>query len=110
LEQAEAICQASDAFEGIIALRRQSLLRVQTGPGSQQNRYLVLDSVREYAAEKLVEWPAAAEGLGERHARELLRFAEVRVAQLRTPVETRALAALASEFDNLRAAFRWTRN
>src|SRR5207244_4323094 len=53
LAHAEAVCEAFDVFEGVMELRRHSLLRVETNAATQQTRFLMLESVREYAAEKM---------------------------------------------------------
>lgn len=107
MEDAEAICEAPDVFEGVVELRRQSLLRAETEPGSRRTRYSMLDSVREYAAEKQRLLPEAGEALRQRHAEHFLSFGEARAGRMRTPAEIEALEDLSREYDNLCAALAW---
>ena len=106
LDDAEAICETFDIFEGVQELRNQSLLRAETEAVTGATRFSMLESVREYAAEKLVEMPQL-ESVHQRHADYFLRFAEAQLLQLRTPEESRALVLFESHLDNVRAASRW---
>ena len=104
LPAAEEVCDVCDVFEGVQELRRHSFLRAETPAETQQMRFSMLELVREYAAGKL--------GAGEfhqRHALFFVGFAEERAAQVRTPGEAQALAEMALELDNLRAALDWSR-
>src|SRR6185503_18036861 len=109
MEDAEAVCDAFDVFECVMELRRQSFFRVETDSESQQTRFQMLDVLREYGAEKLAE----ANGLGgqtrRRHAEHFLRFAQERLATLRTGAEAGALHVLERSSDNLRASLEWAR-
>lgn len=107
LLDAEAICAAVDPFEGVPELQRHSLILVTTDTATQQNRYRMLETVREYAAEKLREVPEMEASLRARHAGHFLRFAEERVAHDRTPEEASALRDMEQELENLKAALRW---
>lgn len=102
---AEAVCEAFDVFEGVMELRRHSLLRGETDAG-QQTRYAMLESVRSYARERLDATPQG-EAMRRRHADYFLRFAQERVARLNTRDEIAALEQLSTELDNLRSAFKW---
>jgi predicted ATPase len=104
LPAAEEVCDVYDVFEGVHELRRHSFLRAETPAHTQQMRFFMLELVREYAAGKLSD----AE-FHQRHARYFLDFAEERAAAVRTPDEARALAEMALELDNLRAALDWSR-
>lgn len=110
MEDAEAVSEAFDVFEGVMELRRHSLLRAETQAATQRTRYSMLDSVREYAAEKLEESPGQAEALKRRHSAYFLRFAEERAARMRTCDEPAALDDLGTALDNIRAAVRWARD
>ncbi len=108
LADAEAICETFDVFEGVQELRNQSLLRTGTDAVTGATRFSMLESVREYAAEKLAALPRS-EVTHQRHAAYFLRFAEAQIAHLRTSEEPRALRRLQSHLDNVRAANRWAR-
>jgi len=103
LEDVEAVCEAFDVFEGVADLRRHSLLRSEVDAETQQTRFLMLNSLREYALEKLNE---GGEGSATRlrHARYFLEFAQQRLAKERTADEMGALQELEVNADNLRAA------
>ncbi len=107
LDDAEAICDALDVFEGVQELRGQSLLRVETDAATHQARFLMLEAVREYAAEKLAATPELDSMVRKRHAEYFQGFAAARIAQLRTPQETQALQELETHLDNVRAALEW---
>lgn len=103
LEAAEAVCQAADVIGGVLTLRANSLLRAETDATTQEERLYMLESVRDYAGEKL---PDA--NVHYRHATYFLNFASQRTARLRTRDEVTALYELEAEFDNLRTALEWT--
>ena len=106
LEAAEAVCDALDVLEGVLELRHQSLLRAETDEALQQTRYFMLESVREYAAEKLAASPTG-HGIHLRHGKYFLEFTGSRLALLRTPQEISALEQAEANLDNLRAALSW---
>jgi predicted ATPase len=71
LEAIEAICDAEgdlpvDAFEGISSLLDKSLLRQEEGPNGEP-RFVMLETVHEFAREKLGE-SAEAEEIKRVHA------------------------------------------
>jgi predicted ATPase/class 3 adenylate cyclase len=107
LEDAEAVCEAFDVFESVLSLRQQSLFRAEGPEGSQQPRFVMLDALRDYAAEKLGEVEGAEAAVRLRHAHHFLRFARERLSRLRTPEEPEALLELAKSEGNLRAALDW---
>ena len=71
-------------------------------------RYRLLETVREYAAERLAE-RGEAPAVGARHAAHYLALAEAAAPALRSPHPEVALRALEREHDNLRAALRGAR-
>jgi predicted ATPase len=103
----EAVCEGGDVFEGVLELRSSSLLRAETHGPTQQTRYRMLETVREYAAEKLRHLPDEGQSVWQRHNDYFLDFAGQRVARMRTREEAQALDELGSEYDNLRAALAW---
>lgn len=108
LEAAEAICDVPDVFEGVMELRQHSLLRAETYAPTQQMRYLMLESVREYATEKLNRFEDNGMWVRRRHAEYFLQFVEQRVALMKTRDEVRALDELSIDLDNLRMTMSWT--
>jgi predicted ATPase/DNA-binding SARP family transcriptional activator len=87
------------------ALIRHSLVQVQTG-ADEEPRFSMLETVREFAAERLREH-GAAELVAQAHARLYARF----VPQLEAEGVANSTPAWASriqrDYDNLRAALRW---
>jgi predicted ATPase/class 3 adenylate cyclase len=107
LESAEAVCGG----EGIERDRILELLAhlvdkslVVKLDRAQAARYAMLETIREYAREKLVD-SGEADALRRRHFEHFLRYA------LDLPVWVRprglGLADYGIEYDNLRAAFEW---
>ena len=106
LEDVEAICGGADlgidVLDGLEALVDQSLVR-QEQHGAEA-RAIMLETIREFALERLAASPDA-EAVRSRHALRFLALAEEAVPHL-LRVERRAwLARLEREHDNLRAAF-----
>lgn len=84
------------------ALVDQSLLRaVQAG------RYEVHELLRQYAAEKLEQADGENEAGRERHARYYAAFLQQREADLTGERQVEALAEIAADLDNIRAAWQW---
>ena len=110
LEMAETVCGPAeelgvDVFEGLGALVDQSLVRIDEMAGGEP-RFVMLDTIREFAAEML-----AARGetdmLASRHAHAMLTLAELAAPNL-TGVEQRTwLDRLERDHDNIRAAIEW---
>jgi predicted ATPase/transcriptional regulator with XRE-family HTH domain len=70
---------------------------------SVEPRFSLLETIRDFADERLVE-SGEARLLRRRHAEYFLAFAEVARSKIEGPEEKEALDALESEHDNLRAA------
>ncbi len=70
-------------------------------------RYHGLETVRQYALEKIME-SAEADGLHRRHLIWFLRLAEEAEARLDGPEQLEWLGQLETEHDNLRAALEWS--
>ncbi len=105
IEAAEAICDLSGEpdntsppiaiLEGLSTLIDQSLLR-QTNDLAGEPRFTMLETIREYALERLEE-QGEGERLRRRHAAYYASLVDVADAQLQ----------LDAEIDNLRAALTW---
>ena len=106
LRDAEAVCEGFDVFESVLELRDHSFFRVETEAKAQQDRYGMLDSLRDYALEKLRERPDPNE-VCRLHADHFLKFARAQTALFRGPKEAEALHALFRNEENLRAALTW---
>ena len=104
LEAAEAVCEADlDTLRGLI---ERNLVRQVAGAGAE-TRYEMLETIREFALERLHERPEA-EDLHRLHAEYLLAIAEAAEPELRGgPHQARWLERLGAEHDNHRAALRW---
>jgi non-specific serine/threonine protein kinase len=122
LEAAEAVCQgagihADDVLQLMLRLVRKSLVVVEeTGTG--QERYRLLETVRDYARQKLVAHGITNESaVHERHAAFYRALAEQRGPEVRDlsggwwgsteSTAAPALDELEAEHDNLRAALTW---
>ena len=105
LAAARSVCEASRAM--LASLVARSLLRERPGVEGEP-RYLMLETVREYALERLEVAPGPG-GVRERHAREMLSLAERFEQGLLVGAELRPwLDRLSAETGNFRAAFAWT--
>lgn len=92
--------------DAVDALQRNSLL-LRVEPPGRKARYSLLETVRDYARERL---EAASEEAGEirrRHADYFVDFGVTTAAQLEGPGQAAAAAQLEDEHDNLRAALQW---
>jgi non-specific serine/threonine protein kinase len=92
--------------DGLAALLGDSLLRMEVDP-SGEARYRMLETLREYALERLT---AAGESdeTRRRHADYFMRLAETAQPQLQTGgQQTVWLGRLDAEHENLRAALAW---
>jgi len=111
LDAAEPVCAAAGepampAFEGVSALVDKSLLRQSAGDDDEP-RFLMLDTVREFALEQLA---ASGEDGATRaaHADVLIALVERATPELSGPAQPHWLDRLEREHDDLRAAFDWT--
>ena len=106
-DAAEAVAghmQGIDVLDTLGLLLDQSLVQRKDVAG--RTRFAMLETLREFAAEKLAEGPDAP-GVRERHARFCRALAEEGEAQIRGPRQEAWLAHLAREHDNMRAALTW---
>jgi tetratricopeptide (TPR) repeat protein len=110
LDAAEAICQVDDelpitVLDGVEALIDSSLLQHEEA-GDGESRYLMLETIREYALERALECGEEPE-LCRRHAAYYLRLAEQAEPELTGPRQDIWLKRLEREHVNLHAALRW---
>ncbi len=99
LESAEAVCDAGlDTLESLVD---KSLVRVREG-----DRFWMLETIREYAAECLDE-TGEGEALRRRHAEHFCALAEAADLEIWGPQQADLLAQLEHDHSNLRAALEW---
>ena len=106
LEAAEAVCGPAseigqEVIDGVLSLANQSLLRTIENP--DEPRFQMLDTIREFAAEKLAERGGQAE-LERRHGAWCLAFATKGAAELSGDDQRAWLERFEHDHDNLRAA------
>src|SRR5918994_1232924 len=111
LEAIEAVCEAEgdlpmDALEGVSSLLDKSLLRQEEGPEGEP-RFVMLETIHEYAREKL-EASGEAEEVRRLHAEFFLSLAEEAEPELIGPDQLACLERLEAEHDNMRAALSWS--
>jgi hypothetical protein len=102
LEAAEEVADA--AVDTLESLADKSLLRYTS------DRFWMLETIRQYALERLTESGAQAD-LRARHAAYFLRFAEEVGRQIEdSALISDSLARVAADYDNLRSALEWARD
>ncbi len=107
LEAAEAIAgSVADVLDGLTDLVDGGLVRQDEQPGGE-TRFRMLETVREYAQERL-ESSEEAESALQRHAEWFLRLVEVANLTEYRAGEKAALDRLGQDLDNIRAALGWT--
>jgi predicted ATPase/class 3 adenylate cyclase len=90
---------------GLGHLADNSLLREEE-PVAGEPRWRMLDTIREYAVERLAADGEAPDARA-RHAHYIMTFAETAAAHLEGPEQQIWLARMERELDNTRAALRW---
>jgi predicted ATPase/DNA-binding XRE family transcriptional regulator len=93
------------ALDGVASLLDKSLLR-QATTGAAEPRYLMLETIREYAMEQLRAGDEAPE-IARRHAAYFVALAEAAEPELTGAEQSAWVARLETEHANLRAALAW---
>jgi predicted ATPase/class 3 adenylate cyclase len=109
LEAAEAVCAADpeldlDLLDGVASLVEKSLLR-QTG--EDEPRFTMLETIREYAEERLAERPDA-DGLRLAHAEHFAALARDAEPAFTSADQAVWIDRLEAEQDNCRGAIDWS--
>ncbi len=112
LEAAESVCAvgsvvAANILDLLTSLVDKSLVLAETQHG--EARYRLLETVRQYARDRVVEAGEEAE-VRTRHRAWCVALAEQAGAELRGPRQGVWLERLEVEHDNLRAALAWGRD
>ena len=108
LDAIERICDPDgefDVLELVASLIDKSLLRHAVGSDGEP-RFTMFQTVHEYAGERLLASPEAAQ-VRERHALYYLDLVERSVGELRGPQQETWLHTLDDEHHNIRAALAW---
>jgi predicted ATPase/class 3 adenylate cyclase len=119
LDAAEAVCcsvagepssslevaQTREVMDAVASLLDKSLLQQEAGLGGEA-RFSLLQTIQEFAKEKLVE-SGQEESIRERHADFFLALALDAKPKLQGPEQELWLDLLESEHNNLRAALNW---
>lgn len=110
LEAAEAVWQGEaglDLLDGLQSLVDKSLVRqIETEQG--QPRFMLLETIREYALERLT-LSGAAEAASAAHADYYLQLAEQMEPELLGSHQASCLDQLETEHNNMRAALAWSK-
>src|SRR6185436_9703893 len=99
---------ASGVLDAVDHLVAKSLLIAETHDGAE-TRYRLLETIKQYANEKLIE-SGLADAARRRHFRYFAGLAETGAAALAGPRALEWLDRLEAEHDNLRAALDWSGN
>ena len=110
LEAAERICAGDDVEDGevldlLTSLIDKSLVAIERSDA--RFRYRLLETVRQYARERLVE-SGGAEAIRERHRDYFVALAEEADDKLLGAEQAESLRRLEEEHDNLRLALEWS--
>jgi non-specific serine/threonine protein kinase len=108
---AESVCtggeiQSEDVLDLLSKLTSKSLVLAERMPG-EAARYRMLETIREYAGEKLAETGEEA-AVRDRHLEFFVILAEVAEPELFRPDQVSWLNRLEAEHENLRAAAAWS--
>jgi non-specific serine/threonine protein kinase len=112
LDAAEAVCAGvgdddPEVLDLLAGLVNKSLVLLDEMDG-QQGRYRLLETVRQYAAERLHVSEEEELWVRDRHLAWFLALVELAEPELRGPEQAVWLGRLDAEHDNLRVALRWT--
>ncbi|HEV8420592.1 MAG TPA: adenylate/guanylate cyclase domain-containing protein [Actinomycetota bacterium] len=109
LEAIESVCSSapdSDTLEGLASLVDNSLLR-QLEAEDGEPRFVMLKTIKEYAAERLADVADVSDATRRVHAAYFADFARQQWEDLTGLRRDRALAAMAADIENLRIAWRY---
>lgn len=104
----EAVCApglAIDSLDGLESLLHKSLIFQEEGPGGEP-RFIMLETIHEYARERLAE-SGEEQGIRDRHLAHYLGLVEEISPGYYRHDQQRLLEQTEAEKGNLRAAFEW---
>ena len=105
LEAAEYVCDNPNMLDLSTHLVDKSLVSVDLEHGNEP-RYYLLETIRQYAREKLAE-QGESESIRNRHMEDFCGLVERLEPRLRGPDQVVLLDGLEMDLDNLRAALEW---
>jgi len=103
-EAAESVAGEMEAMDGLSGLVNKSLVNVEEKEG--ESRYRYLETIRQYAMEKLLESGAAVNARN-RHLAHFMEYSRRAEENFGTPQRLLWLNRLDLEHDNLRSALGW---
>lgn len=103
-EAAESICNDLDVLNLLTQLVNKSLVTMDEE--GDEPRYRLLETVRQYARDKLME-AGEAEQMRNRHLDYFVQLTEIAEQELLESTALTWVNRLEEEYDNLRAAFEW---
>ena len=111
IDAAEVVCgngglESSDILDLLHQLVNQSMLAAERHRATE-TRYRLLETLREYAQDKMAE-AGETDEVRRRHADHFLALAEKAESKLREPDQVEWLQRLETDHDNLRRALRWS--
>ncbi len=109
LEAMEAVCSEGlplDVFDGLASLVDKSLIQQKETPHGEP-RFLMLETILEYAGERLTE-SGQADTIRRRHAEYFVRLAERAEPELRQAQHWYWFRLLETEHENMRAVLEWS--
>jgi predicted ATPase len=109
IEAVEEVCGTMDSLADIDVVERLASLvdksLVRRSVDGRDERLTMLNTIRDYASERLDEEPALADNARSAHAHFYAAFAERQTADLRSSGRQRALAQLGADLGNLQIAW-----
>ena len=106
VDAAEAVAGGdADVLDGLASLLEKSLLR-RTETAGGETRFAMLETIREFARERLDEDPDA-KATARRHAEFFVAFAQEAEPHLEAEDQAQWLDRCEREHDNIRTALRW---
>ena len=110
LGAAEQVCAGegieSHQVSGLTTQLVQKSLVVENRDSGNEQRYRLLETIRQYAREKLIE-SGQEERICTRHMHYFLHLSELAEPALRGPAQIEWMVKLNAERDNIRAALTW---
>jgi len=112
LDAAERTCsgdgvESSEILHWLTLLVEKSFVVYEARPGDPEGRYRMLEVVRQYAAQRLIE-NGDAERVKLRHRDWCIALAEEGEPQLKGPGQEKWFRVLDSDYANLRSALAWS--
>jgi len=110
LEAAQAVCSdgpGEEVLDPLVRLVDKSMVVVEEPLEAAEGRYRLLETIRQYARDKLFE-SGEAEHVRDQHLEFFLRFAEIAEPRLRSAEQLEWLHRVETEYDNLRTALAWS--